>query len=478
MTFYVYNSCDTVINYVAPVGVDACTISNTSLTSGIGSGGTFSVGGSFENYTVVDLAGNTASCGFLVKIIDGSPPEITCPPDITVNANPGTCSKVVTYSLPAVSDNCPSVSLVRTAGLGSGSSFPVGTTTIEYTATDISNNESVCSFNITVLESEPPQITCIPDISTNNDPGVCGAVVNYVAPVGTDNCSGATTTLTSGIGSGNLFPVGTSTETYTVTDASGNTTSCSFDVEVIDSEDPVIDCPSDITVSNDAGECTAIVNFAAPSATDNCAVASVLQTSGPVSGSVFPSGITPVEFTATDDAGNTSTCTFNIIVEDTEPPVITCPGDLTFAIPGGACSGTLTYPDPTLSDNCPVPTFSVISGPASGDIVSTGVYSIELQAEDAAGNTADCSFTYSHRNSDSRNRLPLRYFCSFRSGSMHGCGHIYSSSGQRFMFECYRHSNRWSGEWIRISRRKHCLLNSPLPTILAIRYLFLYHYCK
>lgn len=392
MTFYVYNTCDTVINYTAPVGVDACTISQTLLTSGIGSGGTFGVGTSFENYTVIDLAGNTASCGFNIKIIDGAAPEITCPADITVNAIPGNCSEIVSYPLPAVSDNCPSVSMVRTAGLASGSLFPAGTTTVEYTATDISGNQSSCSFDVTVIENEDPEITCISNISVNNDPATCGAIVTYTPPVGTDNCSGSTTTLTSGIGSGNLFPVGSTTETYTVTDGSGNSSFCSFDVEVIDTEDPVITCPADITVSNDPGECAAVVNFVDATAIDNCSVASIVQTDGPTSGSVFPMGSTSVEYTATDDAGNSATCTFNVIVEDTEAPEITCPVDFTYTIPNGDCSGILTYANPTLSDNCPGTTFTVISGPASGDVVFAGVYTIELQAADAAGNTADCSF--------------------------------------------------------------------------------------
>ncbi len=392
MTFYVYNTCDTVINYTPPVGVDACTISNTFLTSGIGSGGTFSVGTSFENYTVVDLAGNSASCGFNVKIIDGSPPVITCPADITVNAVPGNCSELVSYGIPTVSDNCPSVSLIRTAGPASGSLFPAGTTTVEYTATDISGNQSSCSFDVTVIENVDPSITCISNISVNNDAGICGAIVTYTPPEGTDNCSGSTTTLSSGIGSGNLFPLGTTTETYTVTDASGNTAFCSFDVEVIDAENPVITCLGDTTVANDPGECGAVVNFADATATDNCALASTVQTNGPASGSTFPVGTTSVEYTATDDAGNSSNCTFNIIVEDTEAPQIICAGDFTYTIPNGDCSGILTYPDPTLSDNCPGTTFTVISGPASGDVVFSGFYTIELQAEDAAGNTAICSF--------------------------------------------------------------------------------------
>jgi hypothetical protein len=58
-------------------------------------------------------------------------------------------------------------------------------------------------------------------------------VVNYTAPVGTDNCAGATTTQTGGLASGATFPVGTTTNTFRVTDAAGNYTDCSFTVTVL-----------------------------------------------------------------------------------------------------------------------------------------------------------------------------------------------------------------------------------------------------
>ena len=65
-----------------------------------------------------------------------------------------------------------------------------------------------------------------------NDLGQCAAVVNYTPPVGLDNCPGPVTVQTAGLGSGVLFPVGITTETYQVTDASGNTAQCSFTVTV------------------------------------------------------------------------------------------------------------------------------------------------------------------------------------------------------------------------------------------------------
>ena len=75
-------------------------------------------------------------------------------------------------------------------------------------------------------------VGCPANIVVDNDPSVCGAVVNYVAPVGTDNCGSATTIQTAGLASGATFPLGTTVNTFQTTDASGNTATCSFTVTV------------------------------------------------------------------------------------------------------------------------------------------------------------------------------------------------------------------------------------------------------
>jgi len=396
ITVEVFNSCDTVINYIPPVGTDNCSPSNTLLLEGLGPGGNFPLGTTIEKYKVTDLFDNSDTCQFLITVLDGAPPQISCPADITTNVDPGTCEAVVNFPDATATDNCPgSITISQTTGDPSGSAFPVGTTTIEFTATDLAGNSSTCSFTITVEENIPPQITCPADITVSTDPGTCEAVVSYTAPVGTDNCPGATTALTSGIGSGGTFPIGTTVETYTVTDLSGNTASCSFNVIVEDAELPVISCPADITVPADPGACEAVVNFPDATATDNCPGVTVSQTAGGSSGSNFPVGTTSIEFTAEDAAGNTQSCTFNITVEDTEPPLITCPADISEVIPGGNCSAVVNYPDPIVTDNCPGSSFTVISGPSSGDILAAGDYTVELEATDAVGNTATCTFTIS-----------------------------------------------------------------------------------
>jgi hypothetical protein len=110
-----------------------------------------------------------------------------------------------------------------------------------------------------VNDTEDPAITCPADITVTGTSGA-GTVVTYTTPVGTDNCTGAVTTQTAGLPSGSTFPLGTTTNTFEVEDASGNTTSCSFTVEVT-GVPPSIVCPADIVVGNDSGNCDAIVTL-------------------------------------------------------------------------------------------------------------------------------------------------------------------------------------------------------------------------
>ena len=155
-------------------------------------------------------------------------------------------------------DNCPGVGVV--VDPVSGSFFAVGTNSVLATATDASGNTAQCGFNVTVNDTEDPVITCPADITVGNDPGQCGADVEYLVTA-TDNCPGVGVVVDPA--SGSFFGIGTNSVLGTATDAAGNTAQCGFNVTVNDTEDPVVTCPNDITVSNDPGQCGAVVNYVA-----------------------------------------------------------------------------------------------------------------------------------------------------------------------------------------------------------------------
>ncbi|WP_010232488.1 HYR domain-containing protein, partial [Gillisia marina] len=120
-------------------------------------------------------AGNTATCSFTVTVSDEEPPTITCPADIDQDVDQGVCGAVVNYSLPTASDNDGTpINVVLVSGPASGETFPVGTTTVTYSATDAAGNSAECSFDVTVNDNEDPIFDPVTNIEQNVDAGVCG----------------------------------------------------------------------------------------------------------------------------------------------------------------------------------------------------------------------------------------------------------------------------------------------------------------
>jgi Bacterial lectin/HYR domain/Secretion system C-terminal sorting domain/Ricin-type beta-trefoil lectin domain-like/SprB repeat/Lectin C-type domain len=310
------------------------------------SGSTFSIGLNTVVATATDANRNVSSCSFTVQVCDNTPPVITCPNSISINTDAGACGAVTTFGAPTITDNT-SATYTQTTGLPSTFMFSVGVTTNTFVATDAAGNTSTCAFTITVTENEKPVITCPTPLSKNTDSGTCGALTTFGSATATDNCS-VTVAQTGGLANGTVFPVGVSTLTFTATDASGNTATCSSTVIVTDNEKPVVTCPSNIAVNNTAGTCGAMVNFTI-SATDNCAFTSNLV--GSASGSTFPVGVTNNVFSATDASNNTATCSFSVTVTDNEKPTITAPAMITSCLGTGIVLGT-----PTTGDNCGVQT--------------------------------------------------------------------------------------------------------------------------
>jgi hypothetical protein len=153
----------------------------------------------------------------------------------------------------------PASSITQIAGLPSGSAFPVGVTTNTFRVTDGAGNIATCSFTVTVVDVQAPSVTCPTNMIQNTDAGACVATVVTPNPTTSDNCAitqvtwamtGATVASSPATGINYVGTrafnlngttgVGVTTVTYTVKDAAGNTTTCSFTVTVADVWIPVI----------------------------------------------------------------------------------------------------------------------------------------------------------------------------------------------------------------------------------------------
>ncbi|MCB0767526.1 MAG: HYR domain-containing protein, partial [Flavobacteriales bacterium] len=261
-----------------------------------------------------DDRGNADTCVWKLEVLDNSEPFVYCPLyDGMVIPLGASCQA----SFPDLRD---SLTVTDCSPWSITMDPPPGTVfskdTVLYMTmwvVDTAGNGLWNNHWIHIADTTGPSITCPANISMNVDAGACGAVVNYVTPVGSDNCTGATTVRAAGPASGSTFPIGTTTVTHNVTDAAGLTSSCSFTVTVVDNIPPQLNnCPLDITIVAAPGACTAIANWFEPTATDNCSAS--LSRVGPASGSSFNVGsTTPITYTATDGS-NSSSCVFNVSV--------------------------------------------------------------------------------------------------------------------------------------------------------------------
>ncbi len=222
-----------------------------------------------------------------------------------------------------------------------------------------------------------------------------------------------------GLPSGSIFPVGTTTNVFVVTDGSGNTASCSFDVTVTDDEDPAISCPQDveITTSNlgTLGDCAGQYAWDHPIPSDNCAIDDFDFTysnpdgtiDGPFDGQQIASlnisqeanhhfavGTTTVTYYAVDIHGNATSCDFTVTVTDDEDPAfVNCPVDISVGNDVDKCGSNVVFSTPVASDNCGATVTLVDPSLPSGSLFPVGESTVIFHAEDAAGNLVVCEFT-------------------------------------------------------------------------------------
>jgi hypothetical protein len=199
------------------------------------------------------------------------------------------------------------------------------------------------TVSITVNDTLAPTVTAPSRLGviTGDGATTCGAIVTDEQlgnPIAADN-SGNVTVERTGVPAGNVFPVGSTTITYTATDAAGNSTRATQIVTVTDSTAPSITAPAPTSVNAGLSGQAAIPNVLAGTvASDNCGPVTLSQS--PVAGTLVGVGTHTITITATDSAGNTSTATTTFTVNG---------GGLTFAFrsPGTAKQGKLAKLDAT-----------------------------------------------------------------------------------------------------------------------------------
>ncbi|MEQ1743985.1 MAG: HYR domain-containing protein [Saprospiraceae bacterium] len=285
--------------------------------------------------------------------------------------------------------------------------YYAGVTTVTYRIYDHNvpsgaGNPLVITTTVTVTDNENPDVSsnCPPNQGVTTNPGVCTYSVNNYSPMYSDNCEVVDLTWTAPGASPNVspalsginpltavFPLGTTTVTFEVADAAGNTDVCSFDITVTDGELPVLTCPTDMTVSADAPpSCVytpSMGEFNLLNSTDNCGIVTIFNNinfTNNLDGQPLPLGLNNVIWTAEDAAANAGTCSFFVTVVDNLSPQIstTLTTYYPVAVTPGDCSKAITFDRPnflnTTVTDCEIVTWSqgtaVVNGTPDPGILS------------------------------------------------------------------------------------------------------------
>ncbi|WP_130735931.1 PKD domain-containing protein [Flavobacterium sp. J27] len=370
-------NCDTSTAWTT--GTVSCGLYATNdVTNSNNASGVYSLGNTTITWTVSNTSGDTVTCTQQITVEDTENPVISCLSAITINTDTGSCTSTASLGTPTATDNCGVPTITNDAP----TAFPIGNTTVTWTATDNAGNTATCTQIVTVEDTENPVISCPSAITISTDIGSCTSSASLGTPTATDNCGVPTITNDAPT----AFPIGNTTVTWTATDNSGNTATCTQIVTVEDTENPVVSCPSAITISTDIGSCTSTASIGTPTATDNCGVPTITNDAP----TAFPIGNTTVTWTATDNAGNTVTCTQIVTVEDTENPTAITQ-DITVSLDN---SGNATITPAMINngsyDNCSVALLVLDRDTFSCVDVETPVL-VTLTITDASGNSSSAT---------------------------------------------------------------------------------------
>jgi len=307
---------------------------------------------------VIDYIGTANMTLTPIFVPDGPVLTFNCPGDIfTTIASPATTA-AVSWTEPTGSTTCASavVTITQTSGPSNGGDFPMGTTTVNYTATDDCGNEETCSFVVTVtVDNGTLTLACPDHINVTTLPGSTSTFVTWTEPAASTTCAagGESVTQTDGPLNGDSFSIGATTVSYSAVDACGNMETCSFVVTVPSATSTVsLECPANITVTAAAGT---IVDWLEPNGVSDCTIGSVTttQTSGSPSGSFFPAGSYVIIYEAIDGCGTSESCSFTItVLDDSGTLTMSCPEVLQFVLPVGATSMPVNWSLPTTSTTC------------------------------------------------------------------------------------------------------------------------------
>ena len=305
----------TAVTYTAPSAVDE-DAGTPAVSCTPASGSTFPIGTTTVTCGAADGddTPTAVTATFRVIVGDSDLALSGIPANVTVQATTAGGAAVGFFPPTAVDEDATAPSV--TCDHGSGSLFPVGTTTVTCQTTDGDDTPSTvtATFQVTVIDTDLG-LSGVPADITVDAAGPSGAAVTFVAPTGVDE-DGSAVAVSCDHASGATFAIGTTTVTCSVSDSDDtpSTRTATFRVTVNDTDLALNGVPADISAVA-TGSSGAAVTFTPPSAIDEDATSPPL-TCNRASGSIFAVGTTTVTCSVTDgdDTPSTVSASFHVTV--------------------------------------------------------------------------------------------------------------------------------------------------------------------
>ena len=276
-------------------------------------------------FTATDNCGNTATCTQLVTVTDTTPPEITCPADKIIECN--TSTDTADTGMATGMDSCDDGVDIAYSDETNVVDDCTTIITRTWSATNDCGAVTTCNQTITITDSQAPMIACPDDVIVECDNPTNPSATGFATA--TDNCDTdiaiAFVDITIQINDCETIIE----RTFTATDNCGNSESCMQTIKILDTINPLISCPADVTVECNTSTDPTVTGE--PTASDNCASITDLTFTFVDVNSTIDACTNQIERTwsTVDACGNAATCVQTITITDTTLPLITCPADMT-----------------------------------------------------------------------------------------------------------------------------------------------------
>eukprot|EP01096_Ripella_sp_DP13-Kostka_P011813 TRINITY_DN483_c0_g1_i2.p1 TRINITY_DN483_c0_g1~~TRINITY_DN483_c0_g1_i2.p1 ORF type:complete len:2113 (+),score=684.84 TRINITY_DN483_c0_g1_i2:42-6341(+) len=339
---------------------------------------TISALGSYSLNSRCVVSGSTTRTrteNFFILISGGAPSCVASPVNVILGAGGTATPAAASFVMGSSCLGTPSISPSTFTCAMASTNVPV---TVSFTG-------GSCIASASVSDTTPPTVSCNSPTLTITSGSTVTLTEAQIVNTKNDNCGPPTAFFSSAFSCAN---VGTpSSVVVTVSDASGNTRTCTGTVTVVDDVDPVVTCNTAFSKALSGTSLTLIESELVASKSDNCGTATISFNPTYTCSNI---GVNSVTVTANDGRGNTASCSVLVTVQDTTSPTVTCNNPTLNLSAGGTYTATESDLVASKNDNCGPVTASFTAAFTCAHVAASPV-SVPVTVNDGSGQSASCT---------------------------------------------------------------------------------------